>query len=424
VPLEIDLPDDYEDLIEQTLGPASPGDVFYYLYDEEDLEEERFAQVMVVDKSEDYPDIDCGVHLVGGEDGNTLSCVADTTAWVYYSLEMMESNEADALERRDTDAQTGHHHVQFHDEWRPRGNCPTVHCMLIEHAPANTWVPIGNGSARGMYHEHHFAKFGNLVGHKVYPGGFRNLSSSGSTASPAGQLSPRDGVGNELNWYNGRWHTSAWFPSESARLDWFRYGGHPPQGQKPLVRPSMRIGSWAEQTVAKTNYHQVCLKLDNLYNRTMLKPGDIGYIRFDYDTIDETPSEEPQQRLEQCQRDFQDQDPTPVNLICYHNVTDDDPKLARNEDFDDDLNSVGPLPWQMGQKNLAFAAKLDDGSFINSSLVKRATGPSQGYNVNDVSTGSARVIKFLAPTYPNGGNGQGLNDAKDNGQITLTFSLH
>lgn len=83
----------------QDFIPAKAGDVF--IYDFED-DSNKFVEVVLVGEAEDFPDIDCGVHDVRGEDGNVLSCEAQGVAWLFYSIYQLGEPIRDDLTRRDS----------------------------------------------------------------------------------------------------------------------------------------------------------------------------------------------------------------------------------------------------------------------------------------------------------------------------------
>lgn len=187
-----------EDLIEQDFIPAKAGDVF--IHDFED-DSDRFVQVILVGEAEDFPNIDCGVHDVKGEDGNDLSCEAQGVAWLLYSIFQLGEPITDVLTRRDgLEARR----VTVYGEWRPKTEtdkgCTTPECMLMRHAPLDTWVFATNGTYHGQSFSHQFANFGDFIGHRVHTG---QVSIGNHTSGK--QLSERE------YYYESDWYVTSYY---------------------------------------------------------------------------------------------------------------------------------------------------------------------------------------------------------------------
>lgn len=141
-----------------------------------------------------WDDIDCGVEAAEGPDGDTLGCIAVTAAWLVYSIYLYEGYTSDGVlaSTTTTRSQTSSRaHFQVHSEWQPDDNC-TTHCLLLARAPFDTWIPIGNGTYNGVFHELHFMHNEKMFGHRAFQGG------SPGDLSATGTLTTRAGIGGQF----------------------------------------------------------------------------------------------------------------------------------------------------------------------------------------------------------------------------------
>ncbi|KAI0965120.1 hypothetical protein F4678DRAFT_485612 [Xylaria arbuscula] len=363
-----------------TIFPDSVGEVFTTNFQDGSL---RNVQVGLLESPLDFPDIDCDITFVGGNDGNTLSCIAESTAWLYYSIQQLGGPTEPSLQRRDLSSTT-HQFFTYHDQWNPRGNCSTPFCMMLSTAPLNTWIEAGNGTSGGVFHDLHFANFGSTSVHRVYRGGFDNSTWTRSSWSSKRQYTYRTAhwradfhQGNKLLIPEG---SAAW-------NDW--YGLSAPDTE---LQVSDSIGSAVEDVVAITNFHNLCLGFG-----VAEEAPEYGYMEFGYPGLAEPTSDKIGDNLKNC-GDYLGT-PKPQTIVCYTNFTMDN----EGTDPDEIDDGTGPLPWQ----NLM--AKVRRWLFF---WERSANSGSQvPYNIRNVVNGGPGVTIYSA-RYPTGHNGQDLDAEK------------
>lgn len=371
-------------LVKQHILPAAAGDVFTYNFDDGS---DRNVQVALLESPLDFPNIDCGIHLVDGEDGDTLSCVAESIAWMYYSINLLggpvETNPETT--RRDLPFQV--RRSQHHDLWEPRGNCSTAHCMMLNEAPLNTWIPAANGTSGGLFHDLHFANFGGVIGHRVYPGGYEQSSTKGPSR-------------RQYTYATGRWQADFYRRNPQFAPSYNGKAWYDRTQPDTHLQVSDNIGSTVEEVIADTDFHNVCIGLGVASGNP-----DYGYMDMTYDGLPEVTLDEVENNLDLC--DTYLGNPSPKEIFCYANASIADPSLLI-DDADGDVSS-GPLPWQENLRRLL--------AMTRRWLLRRAAndGSEEPYAIRDV-LGNTGTLTIVSPSYPAGENGGALNDEKDNGE--------
>ncbi|KIM99865.1 hypothetical protein OIDMADRAFT_55762 [Oidiodendron maius Zn] len=223
---------------ETTPVSYSAGDYFEY---ENPSDPEFNLALYLIGAETTWDDIDCGVDAAEGPDGDTLGCIAVTVAWLVYSIYLYEGFTSDGVlaSSTTTRSQTSSHaHFQVHSEWQPEDNC-TTHCLLLARAPFDTWIPIGNGTYNGIFHELHFIHNEKMFGHRAFQG-----SSSGDLLA-TGTLAPR-----RISYKYGK------------PLVITRYGGHLTykwlDDKENAILNTEFVGESYENAVASSDYAAFC----------------------------------------------------------------------------------------------------------------------------------------------------------------------
>ncbi|KAI1295187.1 hypothetical protein F5Y03DRAFT_399325 [Xylaria venustula] len=382
-------------LIEQDIAPANPGDVFTtYLQDGSS----RYVEVALLESALDFPDIDCGISLVGGNDGHTLSCVAESTAWLYYSITQLGGPNMTELSPQRRDLSSATHQFAYHDQWKPRGNCSTPYCMMSSTAPLNTWVEVGNGTSGGVFHDLHFANFGNMSGHRVYRRGFDN-----STWTRSSRSSKRQYTYQTAHWradyYQYRYHQGAMQLNpvgSQAWKDW--YGIQDPDTE---LQVSDSIGSAVEDVVAMTNFHNLCVGMGIEGNIS-----DYGYMEFGYPGLAEPTFETVEANLNDCDNYLASGNPSSTSLVCFYDLGRNDSTLMEPDPpYKLKLKFKREYLEPLSVRELEYLARLD-----------RRAGPDSGqakdypfYQYPENQNGPTPYFNFRTATYPNGNNGAALD---------------
>lgn len=360
-------------------GAYSSGDSFSYTAA---ANSEMTIDIALVNGPTTFEDSTCtGEPTVSGTDGDMFGCIAQAVAWMTYAV-YTDGGPVDTTPvRRSSSSPT--HQFQYHAEWQPTGNCTTAHCMLMVGSPEGVWVPAGNGTYNGTFHDLHFTRTGNsTVGHRVWPGGFQGDASTADVSmlkSRTGTLASRQ--------YNYKWQTPGY---GYARVDWYHrsdpsaYNSWYNYDSKGALDVSNTIVEAVEDTVALTHYPELCVGF--AYEGSVVDTGLWNIVANGTTATNDISLSQAESDLSGCS------DSTAV-IVCYANATAIDTSLST---ADDDSNTALTITKRLLR-------------FFNLLGRTAISGASETYEVADVvyNTGT---LTFIAPTYPNGGNGQFLNE--------------
>ncbi|KUJ19023.1 uncharacterized protein LY89DRAFT_510910 [Mollisia scopiformis] len=338
--------------------------------------------ISLVNGPETFDDATCaGAPTVSGTDGGFLGCVAQAVAWMTYAV-YADGGPVDTTPVRRSSFSSDPQ-FQYHAEWQPAGNCTTSHCMLMNGSPEGVWVPAGNGTYNGTFHDFHFTRTtNNIVGHRVWPGGFQ----SASAATDMSMVKPRSGTlaGRQYRW---RGQLVGW--GASSRVDWYHrsdpaaYMNWYDYDRKGALDVSNTIAAAVEDTVAQTHYPELCVGL--AYEGSVVDTGLWNIVANGTTATNDI-------SLAQAETDLTGCSGSSAVIVCYANATAIDTSLAT---ADDESSTAPTITKRMLQ-------------FFNLFGRTATSGSEETYEVTDVvyNTGT---LQFVAPTYPNGGNGYYLN---------------
>ncbi|KFA79052.1 hypothetical protein S40288_11419 [Stachybotrys chartarum IBT 40288] len=148
-------------------------------------------------------------------------------------------------------------------------------------APLNTRVPDRNEtSSGGMFHEHHFAKFGDMMAHRVSTGGFRSASSDfGARDLFERQIRCEEGVASASYYYDllrpPNDPNTVWNKPDYGYVK-FDHAGFPEQSRPELKAALKKCGDASiYRTIRQFDLIGI---IDDLY---ALLIDDYGTVRYD-----------------------------------------------------------------------------------------------------------------------------------------------
>ncbi|PQE23944.1 mutanase protein [Rutstroemia sp. NJR-2017a WRK4] len=316
-----------------------------------------------------WEDIDCS-SVASSEtapfsDGDTLGCVDAAVSFLFYSIYQDDSSGQVSTSRIRS---LSNYHFQAHSKWKPVDNC-TIHCMLASSSPSNTWMPVGNGTFNGIYHELHFMHTDKAFGHKVYQGISPNVSTFASRSIGSSSTLQARGLIEVTDWRPK--------PLDEELLDSIAQYGASAVAQD--------MGHAVSDTVADTHYGAMCF--------TIYRGGEaISTHSLNITQGQSTDDSElgGQGALEDCQKFQNNQALGSVTMKCNYDLIAIDPTLEEDADEPDDA----------------------DDDYIWPTLSPRGdTGPAIKYKIKNVEN-PRQTTPFISATYTNGEGGTNLRAAR------------
>jgi hypothetical protein len=242
--------------------------------------------------------------------------------------------------------------------------------MLSSNSPSNTWMPVGNGTFNGIYHELHFMHTDKAFGHKVYQGISPNVSTFASRSIGSSSTLQARGLIEVTDWRPK--------PLDEELLDSIAQYGASAVAQD--------MGHAVSDTVADTHYGAMCF--------TIYRGGEaISTHSLNITQGQSTDDSElgGQGALEDCQKFQNNQAFGSVTMKCNYDLIAVDPALEENADEPDD----------------------PDDDYIWPTLSPRGgdTGAAHTYNIKNVEN-PAETAPFTSASYTNGGRGGNLQKAR------------
>lgn len=356
-----------------------------------------FLQLILAGTQAQWGDVFCSPIEATGPDGDTLGCIAIGVAWLTYSLYLADGGSNVNTPGRSL---SSIHHFQAHSAWKPVGNCTTT-CMLKDSAPKHTWIPVGNGTFNGVYHELYFMHTENSTTHRAYQAVVKTAKGN-STHDSRELIHLTDGPHFDMfDMKIGDPTFASTFNGYASPTDFAGF-----------------MGESVEKAVAVSSFSGFCF--------TLVDGGEIissSLLGMSMDGSDWGSAGDIEQQYAKCQASSSNFDNNPLGsgvLVCGSNLTSFDPSLLDEGDGPNNHFASRSLEKRTRGSEEYFTwidpSLLDEGDGPDDgigtrSLEARAGDNSKDYNVtNELNPSDPPVVWTSAP-YPSGGNGQALQDA-------------